>query len=139
MFARLHHGQWFRCERGASAVEFAICLPLLISLLMGVFEFGWTQHCLSSVRFSLEKAGRHLALHPDASQEVLADIVAGHLQDLADDLTSVTLTREARGPTGETAVLTAIYHREIGILGLASFPLDYETSIETPISQFDTP
>ena len=139
MFARSRLRRWTGCQSGASAVEFAICLPLLISLLLGVFEFGWTQHCLSSVRFSLEKAGRHLALNPQASEQELEDLVTAHLADLAEDLTSVTLRRETRGPTGETGVLTAIYQREVGIPGLATFPVNYETSIETPISQFDTP
>lgn len=128
-----------KSEGGASAVEFALCLPLLATLLMGVFEFGWTQHCLSSVRFSLERAGRHLSVHPNATEAELTEIVEVQLDGLAKDLVSVTLDREARGPTGETGVLTAVYHREIGVPGLASIPVDYETSIEMPISQFDSP
>jgi Flp pilus assembly protein TadG len=137
--ARVILRRWSRAEGGASATEFALVLPVLATFLMGVFEFGWTQHCMSSVRFSLEKAGRHLSLHPDATEDELADIVSGNLEDLAEDLVDVTLVREARGPTGETAVLTATYQRDVGFPGVATFPVDYEASIETPVSQFADP
>ena len=30
-----------RCEGGAAAVEFALCLPLLVLLLAGFIDFGW--------------------------------------------------------------------------------------------------
>lgn len=125
-----------RAESGASAAEFALCLPLLVVMLMGMFEFGWTQHCLSSVRFGLEKAGRYLSVHPQATEAELADIVAGHMDALADGLVGVALVREARGPTGETGVITASYRRDVGIPGLVTIPIDYEAAIETPISQF---
>lgn len=138
MSARLL-SRWSRAEGGASATEFALILPVLATFLLGIFEFGWTQHCMSSVRFSLEKAGRHLSLHPDTTEDELTAIVSAHLEDLAEDLVDVTLVREARGPTGETAVLTATYQRDVGFPGVASFPVDYEASIETPVSQFVDP
>ena len=126
-------------ESGASATEFALVLPILAMFMMGVFEFGWTQHCMSSVRFSLEKAGRHLSLHPDATETELSEIVSDNLEDLAEDLVDVSLAREARGPTGETGVLTATYQRDVGLPGVATFPVDFHASIETPISQFSNP
>ncbi len=125
-----------RSRSGASATEFALVLPLLATLMMGVFEFGWTQHCMSSVRFSLEKAGRHLTLHPDSTEEELTQIVSDNLEDLAEDLVEVSLLREARGPTGETGVLTATYERDVGLPGVATFPVTFNATIETPISQF---
>lgn len=128
-----------KADNGASATEFALVLPVLATLMMGVFEFGWTQHCMSSVRFSLEKAGRHLSLHPDATEAELTEIVSDNLEDLAEDLVDVSLSREARGPTGETGVLTATYQRDVGLPGVATFPVDFHASIETPISQFSNP
>lgn len=121
---------------GASAAEFALCLPLFAALLMGVFEFGWTQHCLSTTRFGLERAGRHLSVHPDSTESELRNIVEANMGNLSGNLVSVTLTREARGPTGETGVLNAVYARDVGIPGLATILVQYEASIETPISQF---
>lgn len=139
MFARRLLRALIRADGGASAAEFALCLPLFAALLMGVFEFGWTQHCLSSVRFGLEKAGRHLSVAPDASESELRGIVEDQLQGLAPGLVSFSLRREARGPTGETCVLAAVYERSAGIPGLATIPVRYEATIETPVSQFRSP
>lgn len=47
-----------RDRRGASAVEFAIILPLLLMLVFGIMEFGralWTQNAL---HYSVEQAAR---------------------------------------------------------------------------------
>jgi Flp pilus assembly protein TadG len=33
--------RWDRGQEGATAVEFAICLPVLLLLLAGSLEFGW--------------------------------------------------------------------------------------------------
>ncbi|WP_296818698.1 TadE/TadG family type IV pilus assembly protein [Brevundimonas sp.] len=124
------------CRSGAGAVEFALCLPVLVLLVMGLFELGWTQHCLSSVRFSLESAGRHLQLNPDASEAAIRAIVMSHLEDLAGDDVAVTLSREASGPTGQMGVITAVYERDVGIPGMATMPIRHTLSVETPISNF---
>lgn len=33
-------------ERGATDVEFAIVAPVMLMMLFGIFQFGWTQHSL---------------------------------------------------------------------------------------------
>ncbi len=124
------------CRSGAGAVEFALCLPVLVLLVLGLFELGWTQHCLSSVRFSLETAGRHLQLHPDATEEVIRDVVLAHLEDLAGDEVEVSLATEASGPTGQMGVITAVYQRDVGLPGMATIPLRHTLSVETPLSNF---
>ena len=124
------------CRSGAGAVEFALCLPVLVFLTLGLFELGWTQHCLSSVRFSLEAAGRHLQLNPDASETVIRQVVLSHLEDLAGDDVSVSLATEASGPTGQMGVITAVYDRQVGIPGMATIPLRHTLFVETPLSNF---
>ena len=41
-------------RRGASAVEFALVLPLLMVLLTGIIQFGW----VFFIQFSMENAAR---------------------------------------------------------------------------------
>lgn len=47
-----------RSERGATLVEFAILLPLLILLLIGVAEFGWLYSQNLDVRHGAREAAR---------------------------------------------------------------------------------
>lgn len=133
MSARALHRRFASCREGAGAVEFALCLPVLVVMLMGVFELGWTQHCLSSVRYSLEAAGRHLQLNPSASEAAIRQIVLDRLEDVTGDQVAVSLARSASGPTGEMGVITAVYTREVGIPGLAVMPLSHTVSVETPL------
>ena len=52
-----------RCRAGAIAVEFAFTFPIVIGMLMGVFEFGryfWVQ---SSLQFAVTNVGRQIMTH----------------------------------------------------------------------------
>jgi Flp pilus assembly protein TadG len=45
----------WKCTKGASAVEFALVVPLLLLMLFGTIEFGrlfWTQHVLHETAIS---------------------------------------------------------------------------------------
>ena len=127
-------GRLARCRSGGGAAEFALCLPILVLLVLGLFELGWTQHCLSNVRFSLETASRHLQLHPDADQAAIRAVVLASLDDLAGQDIQITLARQAAGPTGQMGVITAVYQRQIGIPGMATMPLRHTVSVKTPLS-----
>jgi Flp pilus assembly protein TadG len=56
-----------RCE-GAAAVEFALCLPILLILLAGFFDFGWLFYWQHSVT-NASRAGARYA--------VQAKVIAG--------------------------------------------------------------
>ena len=47
-----------RCE-GAAAVEFALCLPILLILLAGFFDFGWLFYWQHSVTNASRTAARY--------------------------------------------------------------------------------
>lgn len=128
---------WFlRDQRGAGAVEFALCLPVLAALVMGLFEFGWTQHCVSSIRYSVEGAARRLSLNPDASEAEIQAVVREGLEGLADPDVTVTVQILQGGPSGRMGVVSALYRREIGVPGVLAYPLEYTTRVETPLPAF---
>lgn len=76
MFVSLVFARWIRfvrCESGAAAVEFALLLPLLMSLVLGVVDLGlavYTQSVLSNASREGARAGVVLALTRPSSQAI---------------------------------------------------------------------
>ena len=50
-------------QRGASAVEFAIVLPLLLTILLGIIEFGFLFNQQISLTQAARESAREYAIH----------------------------------------------------------------------------
>ncbi len=50
-------------QRGSSAVEFAIILPLLLTLLLGIIEFGYLFNQQISLTQAAREGAREYAIH----------------------------------------------------------------------------
>lgn len=57
-----------RDEHGASAVEFAFIVPLLLTLVLGIVEFGHAFQVQGTLSAAAREGVRVMALHNDASQ-----------------------------------------------------------------------
>ena len=57
-----------RNERGAAAVEFALVVPLLVLLLMGIAEFGRAYYLQTTLSGAAREGARAMALRNDAGQ-----------------------------------------------------------------------
>ena len=128
-------GRWLGDRSGATAAEFAMVLPLFVVMVAGIFEFGWTQHCLSSTRYAMETVARDLMLDPTLTEAELEAKVRAHLEGTADPHVEVTLSI-ADGPAGKIATLTGLYVREIGVPMLPTFPMSHTVSVETALPAF---
>lgn len=121
---------------GATAAEFAICAPILIILIFGVFALGWTQHSISSVRFGVQQASRQLSLNPAASQAELEATVRNIAADVAATDLTVMLEITPDGAGGRTGVVRALYSRNIEVAGILNMPVRHEVRMETPLRQY---
>ncbi len=117
-------------EGGTSAVEFALVAPVMIMLLLGIMQFGWTQHRLSSVRSAMERANRALLIDPQLTQAAAQAIVTSHLDTTANTDVTVTLTTETIA-AGKVARLTTLYVAEFGVPGLATFSIPFRVNKTT--------
>ena len=82
-----------RRERGASLVEFALMMPLLILLLLGMLEFGWAMAQQIDVRHKARE-GLRLSIVDESFSDIQArvcndDIVKGSALTVAE-ITTMT-------------------------------------------------
>ncbi len=56
-----------RSRRGAAAVEFALVLPLLVTLVLGITEFGRAYFVLTTLSGAAREGARTMALQNDAT------------------------------------------------------------------------
>ena len=98
--ARSHGGRSRHAERGAVAVEFALILPLLLMLVLGIIEFGFGYHAWDAT----QNAGREGARLGAVSSDQFAIIARaeGTASLLDQNLLDVTITCQhaTGGPFG---------------------------------------
>ena len=51
-----------RRDRGAAAVEFALVLPILVALLLGIIEFGYAMYVQAAISGAAREGARELAI-----------------------------------------------------------------------------
>ena len=93
---RLRHGllRVRDARGGAVALEFALCLPIFLALIYGVFEFGrffWTQ---STMEFAVEEAARFALINPDATGNLIVSVVEDKAAGLDAGRITVNITYE---------------------------------------------
>ncbi|MFZ9894988.1 MAG: TadE/TadG family type IV pilus assembly protein [Burkholderiaceae bacterium] len=79
-----------RCEKGAVALEFALILPTLLILVMGIIEFGRAYNTVISLNGAAREGARVLALCGTSSpcEGVVEAVENSAVLDLADDAVS---------------------------------------------------
>lgn len=96
-----------RRERGAAAVEMAIILPILVTLVMGIIDFGYAFWVQGTVAGAAREGARYHAIFDDPDGAV--DIAQGLLPG---GLTGVSVPPPGACAPGEDAVLTITYQAE---------------------------
>lgn len=57
-------------ERGAAAVEFALVVPLLLAIVIGIVEFGMAYNYQTQLNNAAMAGARHYSLHHNKAQAV---------------------------------------------------------------------
>ncbi|KGH47259.1 MULTISPECIES: TadE/TadG family type IV pilus assembly protein [Modestobacter] len=83
-------GRRLRDERGASAVEFAMIVPLLIALVLGIAEFGHAFSVQGTLSAAAREGARAMALQND--QAAARTAVRGAAATLDPDITDAQIT-----------------------------------------------
>ena len=114
-----------RCERGATALEFAFLAPVFFAMIFGVIDVGRVAWTLGSLHFAAESAARYASLNYDSSGNPPA---ASTVQTYAlnayygESLSSNPFTYSATG-CGNTVTAAYTYSLAIPFAGTWSIPL----------------
>ena len=122
-------------QGGSAAVELSLVLPVFLMFLFGFFEFCWTQHADASVRTALEQAARAVVINPALSSSSVQSMVQTQVNTLVGGTVTVTTTI-ATDANGKTATLVATYPHDIGIPGLPTLHVNYQTTVKAGLPTF---
>lgn len=90
-------------EDGASTVEFALVLPLLLMLLFGIFEFGRVYSQYQVYQGAAREGARFAAVRDGTGMGPTAPSVLTKVRDAAapysDNISAIRVTRQCTGST----------------------------------------
>lgn len=67
-----------RCKRAATAVEFAILLPVLLAFILGIMEFGRAMWIKQSLQYAVENASRMAMVDSSMSNSAISSAVTAN-------------------------------------------------------------
>ncbi|WP_314036194.1 pilus assembly protein [Dietzia sp. CH92] len=93
-------------DRGAAAVEFALVLPILLLLVIGILEFGRAYHVQTTLSNAARDGVRVMALQDSASAAIQAAKTSAEPLDLAGARILVEPTDGCTAPGIATGLAT---------------------------------
>ena len=81
---------------GAAAVEFAIILPVLLVIVMGLIDFAMALYTQNTLQFAVERAARYAIVNQSDATTAFESQVTTHLAGiLADSDVTITVTADS--------------------------------------------
>jgi Flp pilus assembly pilin Flp len=114
----------FKNENGASSIEFALILPILVMLMVGIFEFGMAYSNYIAITHAAREGARLAAVN-----QFSEDLVRERAYPVNPD--SVSLSFPYGNVHGEPVMVTIKYNKKIAIplWGTAILPLQSQASM----------
>ncbi len=135
MAGRRRHGDWRRCESGATAVELALIMPMFVALVFGIFNYGWAIYCGNEVRYAVQRASRLLVADPNTSLNDLRAAVAERLNGADIDDINLTMSTETFGASTQVARISWTYAYTIETPFLDDAVLNFDSSLLAPLRE----
>ena len=83
-----------RDERGATLTEFGLVAPILIMMLMGIFDMAHSQYTSAQINGAMQRAGRDLTLESAGSrQDAIDQLVIDRVRTVVPNNATVTLKK----------------------------------------------
>ena len=88
-------GRVIGCEKGATAVEFAFVLPVLMALFMGIFEFGRAMWTWQTLQFAVEESARSALADSTLTNTAISNLVVSNMVGMQGVSPTVTAASTA--------------------------------------------
>jgi Flp pilus assembly pilin Flp len=115
---------------GASALEFALVLPVFATMMFGTIQLGLAYYFAGSVQFALE---RMTMVDQDMSAGQVQTAFANELSAFTDQDIEVSYTVDNSGPV-PIAELSATYVHEFVVPLVPAFDLTFDVETRVPLS-----
>lgn len=100
---------------GQGLTEFAIVMPLLIVILVGIFEFGRAWH-VRQVVTNAAREGARTAVLPDVGADSVSAIIATYLTSANIDPLDAVVTLNIQNASGSPDEVTVSYDYDFGLM-----------------------
>ena len=126
-------------QKGASAVEFALIVPLLVLVIFGIIEFGlllYNQQVITNASWEGARAGVVVGLdrsgneHETISQNTATNYCSNHLVTFSDDSSPLSISTSGAASSGDDLTVTVSYLYDflmLSNLGIGPVTLDAKT------------
>jgi Flp pilus assembly protein TadG len=120
-----------RTERGQTATEFAIVLPVFCLLLFGIIQFGIVFHNYITLTDAVRAGSRKAVVSRDSADPVgeATAAVKKAAKNLDHSKLSVSVTPGPPWPKGSEVTVRATYPYSVNVIGLVVASGDLETEI----------
>jgi len=121
-----------RSVDGASALEFALVLPVFAAMLFGTIQMGMAYYYAGTVQYALERTARIVMVDQDMSTGQVQSAFTNELSTFTDQDIALNYSVDDSGdiPIG---VFTADYQHEFIIPFVPSFSVTFNTVTRVPL------
>jgi len=122
---------WPADEDGATAVEFALVLPLLVIFILGIWYLGWAMNLGSEVRHAVELGSRVYISNPSATDTDVKTAIASHLTDVPINSITLATTTSSIGSASSQHISWS-FQTTAPIPFLSSLQITFNGSYDVP-------
>lgn len=124
--------RFIREASGASAVEFALVLPIFATFLFGTIQTGMALYKANTVQFALEQTARRVMVNQAMTQSQVQAYFNGELDDIISENVTVSYAVNSTGDV-PIASFAASYTHEFVIPFVPTFEVTFDAAAEVPL------
>ena len=126
-------GRFAADRRGATILEFAIVAPVLIAMLVGVFNVGFAMYCGAAVRNAIQRSSRVLIMTPATTAATIKTSAQALLVSVPVNNLAVTVTTETVTSSMQVKRVSWTYDYALWVPFASGSTLSFGSSMVVPM------